>query len=104
MGDVLVGLAAPFVVARMRRGTLSRAAFGWFTALGLLDFAVAFGAGNYVNLSPGTYSGFASMTALPLVLVPGFFVPAFALLHLAAWISFRAAAAGSAAPARRLEP
>jgi hypothetical protein len=91
VGDVLVGLTAPYVADRLRRGTLSRRAFAWFTALGLLDFAVAFGAGNYVNVHPGLYGGFATMTAWPLVLVPAFFVPAFALLHLAAWLSARRA-------------
>ncbi len=87
VGDVLVGLAAPFVADRLRRGTLSRRALGSFTALGLLDFAVAFGAGNYVNLHPEVYSGYASMAALPLVIVPALFVPAFSLLHLAAWLA-----------------
>ena len=90
VGDVLVGLAAPFVLDRMRRGALTRRAFGGFTAFGLLDFVAAFAFGNYVNLTVSPEAGFASMAALPLVLVPGFFVPAFAMLHLAAWISFRA--------------
>lgn len=56
-------------------------------ALGLLDFVVAFGAGNYVNLHPEIYGGHASMSALPLVIVPAFFVPAFSLIHLAAWLA-----------------
>lgn len=94
VGDVLIGLAAPFVAIRMQRGVLSRRAFGWFTALGLADFALAFSFGNYVNLTVGTEAGFASMTALPLVLVPAFFVPAFALMHLAAWIRFSGDAIG----------
>ncbi len=88
-GDVLVGLAAPIVLIHMRKKTLSRRAFGWFTGLGLLDFAVAFALGNYVNLTIPPEAGFASMAALPLVLVPGLFVPAFAVLHLAAWFSLR---------------
>ncbi len=87
VGDVLVGLAAPIVLIHMRSKTLSRRAFGWFTGLGLFDFAVAFALGNYVNLTIPPQSGFASMAALPLVLVPGLFVPAFAVLHLAAWFS-----------------
>ena len=87
VGDVLIGLAAPFVADRLRRGTLSRRAFGSFTALGLLDFAVALCAGNYVNLHPEVYTGYASMAALPLVIVPALFVPAFSILHLAAWLA-----------------
>ena len=89
LGDVLVGLTAPFLVARMHRGVATRRGFAWFTALGLVDFIAAFSFGNYVNLTVPPDAGFASMSALPLVLVPGFFVPAFALLHIAAWISFR---------------
>lgn len=104
VGDVLVGVAAPFVAIRMRRGSLSRRGFGWFTAMGLLDFVVAFAAGNYVNLNLASDSGFASMTALPLVLVPGFFVPAFALIHLAGWISFRPDTASPDSAAARNKP
>ena len=89
VGDLAVGLAAPFVADRMRKGTLTRRGLAWFTALGILDFVAAFAFGNYVNLTVSPDAGFASMAALPLVLVPGFFVPAFAMLHLAAWISFR---------------
>lgn len=103
VGDVLVGLAAPLVADRMRRGVLSRRAFAWFTALGLLDFVTAFAAGNYVNLRPEVYGGFASMTAWPLVLVPGFFVPLFAVLHLAAWRGFTATEPGARAD-RRVSP
>jgi hypothetical protein len=88
IGDVLVGLAAPIVAARLGQGTLSRRAFAWFTGLGLLDFAVAFSFGNWVNLHPSAFGSYAAMSAWPLVLVPGFLVPTFAVLHLAAWFSF----------------
>ena len=90
VGDVLVGLFAPFLAARLRDGKLSRRSLGWFTAFGIFDFVAAFSFGNYVNLHPETYAGYASMTSLPLVLVPAFFVPGFALLHLAAWTASNA--------------
>ncbi len=89
IGDVLVGVIAPFLVLRIRRGTLPLATMSWFAGLGILDFIVAFTLGNYVNLTVPNSAGFASMGALPLVLVPGFLVPAFTMLHIAAWYSYR---------------
>ena len=93
IGDVLVGLAAPFVAARLRRGRLSRAAFYTFHALGLLDFVVAFAAGTFVATHPDRFVGFASMTAMPLVIIPAALVPAFTVAHLAALWQFRRGAA-----------
>ncbi len=97
VGDVLVGVTAPFVAVKLRNGSLPERALGAFVILGLLDFVAAFAFGNVFSVQPDRYAGFASMTQWPMVLVPGLFVPAFALLHLASWTAFRARQAGTEA-------
>ncbi|MDX2191721.1 MAG: hypothetical protein NW201_00110 [Gemmatimonadales bacterium] len=74
LGDVLVGVTAPFAARAAARGdrTGRRIALG-HTLLGLLDFAVAIG------------TAMATRAALPwpIILIPGFLVPLAILLH--AW-------------------
>ncbi len=89
LGDVAIGLAAPFVLLALLRdpGFVRRKRFLVWNLLGLLDFVVAIGAGT---LSSGMFQGFtgpitaAPMNAWPLSMIPGFLVPLFAMMHLAA--------------------
>ena len=87
LGDVAVGLAAPFVVLAMVTG-----APGWrrsvvaLNVAGLLDFAGAFATG--LLTSPTAFGVLAGdidtsiVMTLPLGLIPAFAVPLFILMHL----------------------
>lgn len=79
LGDVLVGMLAPivtYIYLSKRRG-----AAGWVMLLhlmGLIDFASAFGTAALV-----ADTGAFSTTIIPYVmLIPGFVVPIFAMMHL----------------------
>jgi hypothetical protein len=85
LGDVAVGVAAPFVARRLARdpGWSGAVAFNW---LGLLDLVVAVGVGflaapgplQVIDVSPST----VPLTVLPLTLIPTVGVPLAAALHL----------------------
>jgi len=87
IGDVAIGLAAPFVAARLKRGESNARdiAILW-NVLGLADLVVAVATG--VLSSPGPLHVLALdstsrvLTMLPLVLVPTVAVPFSILLHL----------------------
>jgi len=88
IGDVLIGLAAPYVAVRLARDGVERA-WGWvagWCALGLLDLVVAVGMGFLTapsavqQLALGDPN--AAITAYPLVLIPTFAVPASIALHV----------------------
>ena len=96
VGDVLVGLSAPWVVFALLREpafAASRAFVAW-NVLGLADFAVA---GATATLASGAIPGLvaggvtsAPMELWPLNMFPSFIVPLFAIAHLTAL--FQAAA------------
>jgi hypothetical protein len=87
VGDVLVGLAAPFVAVVAASGTSAarRVVIGWCVA-GIADLIVAVTMG--VLNAPGKFGLLAGevttapMLELPLSLIPTFFVPLSILLHL----------------------
>jgi len=85
LGDIAVGIAAPFVARRLARGG-SRAAGLWFNGLGLLDLVVAVTLGTLSR--PGPQQILAvdapgeALTLLPLVLIPATAVPLAAALHI----------------------
>jgi hypothetical protein len=87
IGDVLVGLAAPFVAVLAASGssTARRTVIGW-CVVGIADLVVAVTMG--VLNAPGKFGLLASdvttapMLQLPLSLIPTFFVPLSILLHL----------------------
>lgn len=96
VGDVMVGLAAPLVVARLARDASAATSAGLvrFHLLGLADFAVAVSAaslssGVYPALVPGGVTS-APMEVWPLSLFPTFIVPVFVILHLAVLLKVRA--------------
>ena len=109
MGDVTVGVLAPFVAwsyARGRHGpeTLVRA---WNVA-GLLDLAIAVTAGFLTVPSPLQPASLLApssglLTMFPLAMVPAFAVPVSVILHVAALMKLRRAAADDSAR-RRDEP
>jgi hypothetical protein len=91
IGDLAVGIAAPFLAGHIVRGTPGwQRRLAWFNVFGLLDFVVAVGTGVLTSRSAlGILAGpraaqFADFGALPLSLVPTFLVPAYIILHAAA--------------------
>ncbi len=87
IGDVAVGLGAPFAAIALARGNLrldSRKMLSVHIS-GLLDFAVAILIGITArNPIPGLVDSVTTspMGDLPLVLIPAFGVPSFIILHL----------------------
>ena len=87
LGDVAVGVAAPFVLLAMVRGAPTwRRWVIWLNVAGLVDFVGAVGTGV---LSSDPSFGFvaasaarASLAALPLSLVPTFAVPLWIIFHV----------------------
>jgi hypothetical protein len=102
IGDVLVGLAAPFVAVLSAPSTRAgrRIIIGW-CVVGLADLVVAVTMG--VLNAPGKFGLLAGevttapLLELPLSLIPTFFVPLSILLHL---IVLRRTLNTSSAPAR----
>lgn len=96
LGDVAVGLAAPFIAWRLRASPsfLTSARFRLFHYAGLADFVVAVVTGLAARQEiPGLVQGLttAPMGQLPLVLVPAIAVPAFIILHLIVLMQIREA-------------
>lgn len=85
LGDIAVGVSAPFVARSVMRGDGQRRAL-WFNVLGLADLVVAVGIGllagaaawSPIDVSPTT----AALSSLPLVLVPLVAVPLAVTLHV----------------------
>jgi hypothetical protein len=81
LGDIAIGVAAPFVARRLARGT-GRAAAVRFNVLGILDLIVAGILGflllGLVEVTPST----APLTLLPLALIPTAPVPLAVVLHI----------------------
>ena len=95
LGDVAIGLAAAFVIARLGRDPAWATSAGLvrFHLLGLLDFAVAIAtaglaAGAFPSLiADGVTS--APLDVWPLNLFPSFIVPIFIILHLSVLLKVR---------------
>ena len=95
LGDVAVGIAAIFVIARLDRDPdyVRSNGFLRFHALGLLDFVIAIGsaglsAGWSPVLAPNGVTS-ALMDVWPLNIFPSFIVPAFIILQLTALFKIR---------------
>ena len=95
LGDVAIGIAAAFVLVRLRRDPEFALSLGFlrFHVLGLLDFAVAIAT---AGLSAGQFPGSiengvtsAAMDVWPLNIFPSFFVPVFIILHLTTLFKIR---------------
>ena len=85
LGDIAIGLAAPVIARRLRRGDLRGVRA--FHVLGIVDLVVAVGTGFLSAPGPlGVLAGgpttTAALTALPLVLIPTTLVPLSIAVHL----------------------
>jgi hypothetical protein len=93
LGDIAIGATAPvFAVALARTpGLVSSGRFVAWNVLGILDLVVAVGAGTLVAwFGIGADSAsMGPMAQLPLLLIPGFLVPLFVILHIAALFQAR---------------
>jgi hypothetical protein len=90
-GDVIVGLAAPFVAMTYARGAPNREALVYvWNVLGLLDLVVAVSMGFLTSPSPIQILSLNApnelISAFPLVMIPVFAVPASVLLHIVSLI------------------
>ena len=101
LGDIAVGVTAPWVAAALIRDSafVSDDRFAAWNLLGILDLVVAVATGT---LSSGIVPGLTAvrstpMSQMPLVLIPGFLVPLFVMLHLTALFQWRQARRGSRA-------
>lgn len=108
LGDIAVGLSAPFVALRLARGTGRRRAV-WFNIAGIVDLVVAIGLGFLAGLGPvrplDVHPTTAALGTLPLALVATVAVPLAIVLHV---VSLRSLARTAPQPdpldARRLQP
>jgi len=111
IGDIAVGITAPFAIRRSARGAVVGAV--WFNVLGLFDLVVALTLGALSGLSDATQlipttPSSAELTMLPLVLVPTAAVPLAIALHILDLAALRRLAhrgrAGSGQGTGRLRP
>jgi hypothetical protein len=99
LGDMAIGAVAPWMLVGLAREpefAASRKFVTW-NVLGVLDLIVAVSVGAIVPLLfPNVVSAIPmdAMTRLPLVLIPGFFVPGYIILHVIALAQSRRAAPG----------
>ena len=104
LGDVAVGIAAIFVLARLDRDPdyASTTGFLRFHALGLFDFVIAIAtAGLTAGAFPALLSNgvtSALMDVWPLNIFPSFLVPAFIILQLTALFKIRHLRRAATAP------
>jgi hypothetical protein len=94
LGDIAVGVAAPFLAWRMARGRATRHAVVRFHVLGVLDLIVAVGTAALITsglleVTPST----ELLRLLPLALVPTAAVPLAVALHVVSLRQLRTAAA-----------
>lgn len=94
LGDMAIGLAAPWIILSLVRqpGFASSRAFIRWNLLGILDLIVAVSIGGLSAMLTTGAAGEISaspMATLPLLLIPGFLVPLFFMLHIAALLQSR---------------
>jgi hypothetical protein len=94
LGDIAIGLTAPWVVLALTRRPEFAASNGFvlWHLLGLLDLVVAvttgiLGSGSAIGIGGEITTDV--MGQLPLVLIPCYFVPIFIMLHLTALFQVR---------------
>ena len=97
VGDMAVAFSVPWMLSGLARDPRFAASrrFVMWNALGMLDLVVAVSMGALVPLLfPGLVGDvtIAPMARLPLVLIPGFFVPGYLILHVVALAQARRAA------------
>jgi hypothetical protein len=98
LGDVAIGVTAPFIARTMEGQSRfrSRRLFVIWQLLGVLDLVVAVGVGATLRTFAPVAGGLANgelmvvMSQLPLSLIPAFAVPLFVILHVASLAQVRA--------------
>jgi hypothetical protein len=97
IGDIAIGLTAPWIVAALTRkpGFAATIGFRVWNVLGILDLVSAVGTGTLAAVlatgAPGQVTTLP-MTQLPLALIPIYLVPIFLMLHVAALLQSQRAA------------
>jgi hypothetical protein len=85
LGDIAIGVAAPFVARRLARGVYDARAV-WFNILGIADLVVAIGLGFLAGLGPirllDVTPSTEAVALLPLALIPTTAVPLAVALHI----------------------
>jgi hypothetical protein len=93
LGDIAVGISAPFIARRLARGDRTGAV--WFNVLGLLDLTVAVSVGFLAGLGPAQLfhvsPSTVEVTLLPLALIPSTAVPLAMALHITSLVRLRRA-------------
>jgi hypothetical protein len=94
LGDAAVGLAAPFVLLAILRGSPNwQSRVFWLNIAGLIDFAGAIGTGVLTsNSSIGLLAAGVprvNLGELPLSLVPSFAVPLWTIFHMISLLQLR---------------
>lgn len=97
LGDMAIAVVAPWWTVALTKNpnVVASTRFRLWNALGLLDFAIAFTTATVCAMTI-TNAGLPSITPmgeLPLVLIPAFMVPLFAMLHLIALMQSKQAGA-----------
>jgi len=94
LGDMAIGIAAPFWIVRLIQNPEAIASRGFrlWNSLGILDFVVAFTTATIsaITIAADTTPSIIGMGKLPLALIPTFMVPLFAMLHIVALMQARA--------------
>jgi hypothetical protein len=94
LGDIAIGMTAPWVILALARrpNFAASPAFVRWNLLGILDLVVAISIGALgaflATDAPGEINT-TPLTALPLLLIPAYFVPIFVMLHIAALLQSR---------------
>jgi hypothetical protein len=94
LGDIAIGVTAPWVALALlhRPGFATSRVFVAWNLLGILDLVVALSVGGLSSVVASGATGEVTtgpMAQLPLVLIPGYLVPLFVMLHLAALFQAR---------------
>lgn len=101
LGDLAIGVTAPWILVSLIRNPafLSSRWFVLWNVLGLLDLvdAVGLGISSQLMLHVGEQITTRPMAQLPLVFIPTFLVPIFAMLHVVSLMQSRRQSMGTAA-------
>jgi len=107
LGDMAIGIVAPWWIVALSKdpGAAATRGFRLWNALGILDFVIAFTTATIcaMVMTTDVPPTIAPMGRLPLVLIPAFMVPLFAMLHIIALMqSMRAKASAGRERSARL--
>jgi len=97
LGDMAIGIVAPWWIVALSKNPDAAGSSGFrlWNALGILDFVIAFTTATIcaMTITTDVPPTIAPMGQLPLVLIPAFMVPLFAMLHIVALMQSKRAMA-----------